>query len=263
MKLRYLFLLSVIALISCDSDDEPDPVIEGTKLKSITVNISNNSGGFSAGSRTVFDYTSSGHLSQQKYYYFDSMIKDYVLSTTATFTYDDGHVSKISEVNAESGHVVTTTYTYAQGKPSKIDIDDGIDTEITISYQGDTIQALYEKSNGRFFTYRFSTTGNNIGFERTIDDSNVVSSKVSNEFDSGLNPYALLQFIDPLFTNFSRNNKIRTTSQYFTHQPQAVASSYEYEYNGENLPVKQITTYTSYPNGDLVGKAETLFEYED
>ncbi len=263
MKLRYLYLLSVITLISCDSDDEPDPVIEGTKLKSITVNISNNSGGFSAGSKTVFDYTSSGRINQEKYYYFDAMIKDYVLSTTATFTYDNGLVTKISEINEESGHVITTTYTYADGKPSKINIDDEINTDITISYQGDTIQALYEKSNGRFFTYRFSTTGNNIGFERTIDDSNVMSSKVSNEFDSGISPYSLLNFVDPFFTNFSRNNKTKTTSQYFKHQPEAVASSYEYDYNDDKFPVKQITTYTSYPNGNLVGKAETLFEYED
>jgi hypothetical protein len=263
MKLRCLYLLSAIALISCDSDNEPDPVIEGTKLKSITVNISNNSGGFSAGSKTVYDYSSSGRVDTEKYYYFDSMTKDYVLSSTASFSYTDGVLSKISEVNEESGHVSTTTYTYMDGKPSRIDIDDGIDTEITISYNGDTIQALYEHSNGRFFTYRFSTTGNNIGFEKTIDDSNVVSSKLSNEFDDGLNPYALLNFFDPLFTNFSRNNKTKTTSQYFTHQPQSVASSYEYEYNDQNLPVKQITTYVSYPNGTFVGKAETIFEYED
>jgi hypothetical protein len=263
MKLRSLYLLSVIALFSCDSDDEPDPVIEGIKLKSVTVNISNNSGGFSAGSKTVFEYTPSGRLNKEKYYYFDSMLKDYVLSSTATYSYANGNVSKISKVSAESAHTTTTNYTYTDGKPSKIDIDDGIDTEITITYQGDTIQALYEKSNGRFFFYRFSTTGNNIGFEKTIDDSNVVSSKLSNEFDGGLNPYALLNFVDPFFTNFSKNNKTKTTSQYFTHQPQAVASSYEYEYNDKNLPVKQITTYTSYPSGAFVGKAENLFEYED
>jgi hypothetical protein len=263
MKLCYLYLLSAIALISCDSDDEPDPVIEGTKLKSITVNISNNAGGFSAGSKTVYAYSSSGRVDTEKYYYFDSMTKDYVLSTTASFSYTDGVVSKISEVNEESGHVATTTYTYSDGKPSGINIDDGIDTEITISYHGDTIQARYEHSNGRFFTYRFSVSGNNIGFEKTIDDSNVVSSKLSNEFDDGLNPYALLNFVDPLFTNFSRNNKTKTSSQYFTHQPQSVASSYEYEYNDRNLPVKQITTYVSYPNGTFVGKVETVFEYED
>jgi hypothetical protein len=263
MKLCYLYLLSAIALISCDSDDEPDPVIEGTKLKSITVNISNNSGGFSAGSKTVYDYSFSGRVDTEKYYYFDSMTKDYILSSTASFSYANGVVSEISEVNEESGHVSTTTYTYTGGKPSRIDIDDGIDTEITISYQGDTIQAFYEHSNGRFFTYRFSTTGNNIGFEKAIDDSNVVSSKLSNEFDGGLNPYALLNFVDPLFTNFSRNNKTKTSSQYFTHQPQSVASSYEYEYNDSNLPVKQITTYVSYPSGTFVGRAETIFEYED
>jgi hypothetical protein len=263
MKLCYLYLLSAIALVSCDSDNEPDPVIEGTKLKSITVNISNNSGGFSAGSKTVYDYSSSGRVDTEKYYYFDSMTKDYVLSTTASFSYTDGVVSKISEVNEESGHVATTTYTHSDGKPSGINIDDGIDTEITISYHGDTIQALYKHSNGRFFTYRFSVSGNNIGFEKTIDDSNVVSSKLSNEFDDGLNPYALLNFVDPLFTNFSRNNKTKTSSQYFTHQPQSVASSYEYEYNDRNLPVKQITTYVSYPNGTFVGKVETVFEYED
>jgi hypothetical protein len=256
-------MLALTALISCDSDDEPAPVVEGTKLKSITVNLSNNSGGFSPGSRTVFEYSTSGLLDQEKYYYYDVTIKDYVLSTTATFTHSDGKVFKISQRNEESGHVVTTIYSYTDGKPSMIDIDDGIDTEITIDYQGDTIQALYEKSNGRFFTYRFSTAGGNIGFEKIIDDSNVVSSKVSNEFDSGLNPYSLLNFIDPFFNNFSKNNKAKATSQYFTHQPEAVASSFEYEYNAINFPTKQITTYTSYPNGALVGKAETLFEYED
>jgi hypothetical protein len=263
MKLRYLYLLSAIALGSCDSDNEADPVIGGTKLKSITVNISNSSGGFSAGSKTVYDYYSSGRVDTEKYYYFDSMTDDYILATTASFRYTDGVLSEISKVNEESGHEAMTTYTYSDGKPSRIDIDDGIDSEITISYQGDTIQAVYEQSNGRFFTYRFSTTGNNIGFEKTIDDSNVVSSKVSNEFDDGLNPYALLNFTDPFFTNFSKNNKTKTTSQYFTHQPEAVASSYEYEYNDKNFPVKQITTYVSYPNGTFVGKAETVFEYED
>lgn len=263
MKLRGLYVLALIALIACDPDEELDPVIEGTRLKSITVNLSNGSGLFSAGSKTAYTYSSSGRLDKEDYYYFDTMTKDYVLSSTAKYSYAGGKVSTISKVGVESGHTVTTTYTYAAGKASRIFINDEVDTDITISYQGDTIQAFYNKSNGRFFTYRFSTTGSNIGFEKTIDDSNVVSSRISNEFDSGLNPYTLLGFVDPFFTNFSKNNKTRVTSQYFTHQPQAVAAVFEYEYNENNLPVRQITTYLSYPSGTLVGKAETLFEYEN
>lgn len=260
MKFRYLYLLAFVVLLGCDADEVP-PVTEGVKLKSVTVNLSNNSGPFSPGSKTVYVYSSSGRLSEEKYYYYDVETKEYVLSMTSTFSYDGENVSKISRKNEESGHVSTTTYTYNAGKPVKIDIDDSIDTEITITYETDTIQAFYDHSNGRSFTYRFSTTGNNISFSRIIDDSNVVASKVSHEFDLGFNPYKLLKFTDPFFDNFSRNNRVKTTSQYFTHQPESVASSYEYEYNGRNLPVRKVTTYTSYPNGDLVGKAETLFEY--
>jgi hypothetical protein len=259
MRSYLKFIVPVLAFAACDSSDEPVKIEPQTRLQSITTSMQRQDGTFRPSEKKIFSYSDAGKVVKEEYFIYDVTESRYDLFSTSTFDYADNKLRTITKIAGVQQTV--TSYTYNAGILVKMNQDDEIDTEATIQYEADTIQVLYTKSNGRFFTYRFSTNNDNIDFERTIDDSQQVGSIIVNEFDSGKNPHSLLGFTDIFFTNYSKNNKVRSTGEYFTHQPQSVPSVYEYEYNSDHLPSTQTITYKSYPTGDVTGKLQHVFEY--
>ncbi len=181
------------------------------------------------------------------------------------FSYSNGKVTRIEkELTTTNGYTTVTEYEYMGNKVIRIFLDDDIDTEAVISYpHKDTVEVAYSISNGNSFTYRFTTIDNNVAFEETFDSGKNLASETINEFDNGINPYSLLGYTDILFTNFSKNNKTKTESEYYAIGfPNSVPFDYDYQYNENNLPVQQIVSFKSYPNGEIITRMKVLFEYE-
>lgn len=260
----YIALLALAAFLSgCENNDLHEPE-KPTRLKSVTTHFKNQAGEFKPSDKTVYKYDSKRTLSSKEYLIYDVLESKFTLFSTTTFTFKNNLSEKIVESITGTNLVKTTTFHYTNDVLTSVHVDDEIDADITIEHpQVDKTEAVYTFSNGRWFTYRFSSLSNNIVKEQTFDESNNLASEVTHEYDNGINPYNLLGYTDALFRNYSGHNKTKTESEYYAIGfPQSVPVSYEYIYNDKNLPLEQIITYKSYPNGDAASQMKVVFEYE-
>jgi hypothetical protein len=260
----YFSLLALLAIFSSCENHDIQPQVKQSRLKSLTSSFEHEEGNFQPSSQTVFVYGSDGRLSQKLHYTYDVAGDNFTIFSTANFTFNGDQLANIVETIGTS-QTKTTTFEYSHDKLEAIHIDDEVDTDAAIQYlESDIIEILYTHSNGRSFRYRISFPNKNIVTEQTFDDSGNLSSEIVNEFDSGINPFSLLGYADPFFSNFSPNNKIKSQSEYYSSAfPQLVPADYEYIYNEKNLPTQQITAYKSYPNGQTTRHMKNVFEYEN
>jgi hypothetical protein len=251
----------VLLLARCDHHENDS---NRPKLYSVTWHFQDQGGEFRPAERTVYSYSGSKLVKTEQSWY-DVQEEAYHLHSTSTFVYRLNRLDRIEQRLADNEREVVTHYEYKDGRVTKMTLEDNIRTEAHVQYlEGDTLKVLYQHSNGRSFTYKFSAAQNNIEYEQTRDDGQRLASEIYHEYDQGINPYSLLGYTDLFFTNYSANNKTKTASAYYAIGfPQSVPTSYTYEYNDQNLPVKQHITYKSYPTGDRTTYALVVFEYWD
>jgi len=260
----WFVLLIAVALAGCNNDDNvtetPTPIV-GPKLRSTTTYFLGKDG-FRPADKNVFTYDDFGRLERKEYSTYDVVDQKFDLFSVSNFTYDVNKLKTIDELIAGTQRQ-TTEYTYSGDQLTKmVFTGQGTGTTVTVQYlPGDTVRAFYQQSNNRSFTYLFHAPQGNIRYEKTIDDSNVVASVITNDFDGYTNPYSLLGYTDLLFTNLSKSNKVKTESAYFTNMPQAVPATYEYTYNDQGLPAVQTITYKSYPEGSAQTQMKVVFAY--
>jgi YD repeat-containing protein len=266
MKHPLIYLtLSLLFLTRCSSDDDHQAAGNKPRLLSVVMSMQRSDGTLRPGYSRTFFYSSSGRLEREEYASYEIEEEKFYVLWTDAFTYAGNKVTQIDRTRTETGSMSTTNYTYdTKGRVSAIHLDEDIDTDVTITYEaGDTINALYQSSNGRWFKYRMLMSGDNIVYGKTIDDSNRFANETYYEFDDHVNPYSLLGFTDMFFESASKNNKVRQSSSYYTPaKPTSVPYSHEYTYlNG--LPVKQTIRYKSSNTGEHTGVAQWEFEYEE
>jgi hypothetical protein len=259
MKLTLsLLTFSLVLLQACHTADVAPAK---PRLKSATSYIQKGTG-YEELDKTVYEYDNS-LLVRSTYASYDIVTHTFVPISKTEYHHSGGRLADMQQQLLGNSHTQATQYEYLNNAVSKIIVSGDVSTTITVSYKGDTVEAYYSLSNGRFFTYKFNSATGNVQYEKTIDDSNRLSSEVTHDFDDKINPYSLLGFVDPYFTNYSKNNKVKTSSNYYTSAfPTSVPVSYEYEYDSRNLPVIRYTTYVSYPNGGTSAKLKVVFEYE-
>lgn len=266
MKFNFLpVLFMAVVFIGCNNDDDiapetPIPVL-GPKLTSATTHFLGKNG-FRPADKNEYTYDEYGRLSVKEYSSYDILSQKFNLISVTRFTYASNKLKTMDEIISGVQRQITQ-YTYTGDKLTKmVRNGESITTEVTIQYlPGDTIQAFYQHSNGRSFTYVFHAPQGNIRYEKTINDSHALSSVVTNEFDGHINPYSLLGYTDILFSNLSKSNKIKTESAYYTNLPNSVPTTYDYTYNDDGLPLVQTTIYKSYPDQDVETKMMVVFEY--
>lgn len=142
------------------------------------------------------------------------------------YTYqNDGHVSRIQEVN------------YAGGITSEVNI--------TYNYTDRLIKAAYTFSNGGSFEYEFNYVYKNIAKDKTTRFGGLCSTG-NYTYDKNINPLAHLGYLDYSFRNFSINNKIAENVNYVGCAfPSLIPESIQYKYDGEGFPTEQKTLYKS------------------
>ena len=254
-------LLAVLFLISCNKND--DPVAHGPLLKSYTIFFQNQSGEFRPAEKIEYSYDLKGALIKTDQSQYDIESKSFNLFSTSNFVYDHGRLVTIDKALIDYPQKSITRYEYFNGRVSRIVLDEEIDTEAKIGYLADNqVEITYTSSNGRWFTYRFTTTNNNKEIERTFGEDLEIDSEIIHEYDNRKNPFSLLGYDDFFFENASANNRIKTTSKYFGGSyPQSVPVSYEYQYNELNYPTQKITTYKSLGQSGATSQLKTVFEY--
>src|SRR6478736_2345582 len=262
--MKQILLLSIITL-ALSSCNESAPAPSQSKLKSVTSYIQDQSGEFRPGEKTVYTYSVTGLLETSEQLQYDTQDKQFHHFSTDTYTYNNGLLARIDKNILDWTKKTTTRYEYANGKISSITNEDELTTTATVhELASDTIEVFYQFSNGRSLTYKFYAKSKNITYEKTIGDDLQLASVSKHEYDNFNNPYSLLGYTDLFFTNYSANNKITSTSNYYSLAfPQSTPIAYEYEYNSLNFPTQQITTYKSTGSSGRLMKSKTVFEYVD
>jgi hypothetical protein len=255
-----LVLLSIV--IGC-SDDDNAPTANGPRLKSVITHLQTQSGEFRPGEKVEYFYSDAGVLTRREQSQYDVTTKAYFPFSTTTYFYKNGNLYK-EEQNIFSGSKkIVTTYEYTGNKVIRIIEDNDVDTEASIQYlSGNRVEVVYRHSNNRWFTYRFTLNHNNKEFEQILGEDSQVNSEVTHEYDTGKNPLTLLGYTDLFFTNISANNRVKTSSEYYSGAfPQSTPVSYTYEYNEQNYPTQQITTYQSLSTPAVINQIKVTYEY--
>jgi YD repeat-containing protein len=257
--------LSLLLLAQCSSDDDQPVVEKQPRLVSVTMSMQRSDGTFRPGYIRTFVYSSSGRLEREEYATYESEEQQFHILWTDRFTYSGKKVTQIDRMYAETVRTGSTQYTYDnQGRVTAIHVDDDTKTDVTVTYEaGDTINALYEQGNGRWFRFRMAMSGDNLVYGKTIDDSQRLANETYYQYDENVNPYSLLGYMDMFFEYASHNNRIVQSSTYYTpQQPNSVPYAHAYTYN-HGLVEKQTIRYKSPITGEDTGVVQWEFAYEE
>jgi YD repeat-containing protein len=266
MKHSLIYLsVSLLLLTQCSSDDDQPVVEKKPRLVSVSMSNLRGDGTLRPGSTRKFFYSSSGRLEREEYASYESAEDKFYVLWTDAFTYTGDKVTKISRTYAELERVGVTTYAYDnQGRITEIHLDDDSKTDVTVTYEaGDTVNALYQQSNGRWFRFRMAMVDDNLVYGQVIDDSQRLANETYYEYDENVNPYSLLGYTDMFFEYASHNNKLEQKTTYYTpQQPTSVPYAHAYSYSF-GLVKKQTIRYKSPITGDDTGGFQWEFEYEE
>jgi hypothetical protein len=260
------FTLSIVLLIlaSCSSHDpQPETTGDTHRLSSVST-YQQDENSFKLIDATTYSYSDQGRLESSLYSFYNASTQQFTPFSRKAFTHDSqGRVTLIEATIINTDVEESVLYRYrADGTLASMHFSSNVDADVAVSYlPGDTLQAVYLYSNGTSFTYRAFMKDGNPEYEKTINADNKISDESAKTFDDHINPYSLLGYIDYVFINYSKNNPLHTTSQYYESFPTAIPESYEYTYNDAGLPLTQIVTFKS---GDATRKSQIkyVFDYD-
>jgi hypothetical protein len=185
---------------------------------------------------TISNFAESTHsFTEQRYFKFAyangrvSKITAYETSGNATYledTYEysaDGNVSAITEVNTAAGVNAHMNLTY--------------------EYTNRLVRAVYAFSNGRGFEYEMVLPNGNMISDKTTSGSELCSTGAYT-YDTNINPFKHLGYVDFLLRNYSLYNKITEDVQYIGCAfPSLIPEQYVYEYDTTGYPTSYMTFY--------------------
>jgi hypothetical protein len=142
----------------------------------------------------------------------------------------------------------------------------GIITNASISYrpipEGRDIQVKYQFSdNSNQVDYNMRFAGGNM-IESAAAIGNGTSELGTYQYDTNVNPYALIHLEDLLFTHSSKNNMIAQFKQYNGSYPTADVYSFEYTYDNFGYPTQLIRKYKSVSTNLHAYTLKTIYHYE-
>lgn len=200
-------------------------------------------------STVEYEYRPDGKVDKMNIYGYVDSLKTFIKQRYFVFEYANGKVSKLSGYHL--GHTapyIEDFYTYLNGKVNKIqevNYAAGLTTDLTVGYfeaQG-FVTASYTSSNGQSFTYQFDYENNNIKSDKT-SRMGILCSTGTYTRDKNINPLAHLGYTDFLFRNYSINNKTAETVTYSGCAfPTLIPEAYVYIYDEDGYPTKEKTVY--------------------
>jgi hypothetical protein len=255
---------------ACCDCDEPEPTPDPTASRVSTVSLYNRDGQgvFNLSTVTNYFYSDATRLERTESSLFNSSTQQLIPYAKTTFTYNgSGRLSLLEAVVTGTSVKESVEYQYDNtGRVTHMAVDNSNaipDVDISITYEtGDTLKAVYQYDTGDSFTYKAFVKEGNIAYEKTIKDGNRLSTEFANRFDDHINPFYSLGYIDPMFTNYSKNNKLSVASQYHIGTAEGQPEFYDYTYNEAGLPLTQLVTLKVNSPKLQQPTLKYVFEYE-
>lgn len=138
-------------------------------------------------------------------------------------------------------------YSYGvQDKITEINLNSGVTTTLLITNDTDNnVRIAFTFSNGGAFLYEYETRHKNIVNDKTTKGSQLCNKGVYT-FDKNINPFLHLGYLDVQFRKWTVNNKVTEHVDHLACAfPTLIPVSYEYTYDQDGYPIKQITSYRS------------------
>jgi hypothetical protein len=102
------------------------------------------------------------------------------------------------------------------------------------------------------------------GGNRVSDNSNTTNNSTETgqyDYDSNINPYAHMGWLNLLLSNGSKNNVTRQLKTFYGNYPVAVAYSFSYKYDADGYPTELVRQYKSYQTGQHLYTTKTVYNY--
>jgi hypothetical protein len=270
MKHAWITLGTVLLLAAaCHSDNpEPAPAADLPKLRTVTTYFRNGQGEFSPSMMATYFYGVDGRFERSEGLIFNTSTSEFKPYSKTALTYNEsGRVSRLEAAVTGTSVKEIVQYQYDNtGRVTHMSVDESgaiPDVEISVTYEpGDTLKAFYQYSNGDSFTYKAFVNNGNIAYEKTITNDNRLSSESANHFDDHVNPYNALGYLDPLFSSYSKNNKMSVATEVYIGTPEGKPEFYDYTYNEAGLPLTQLITLKSNIPGPHEPTLKYVFEYD-
>lgn len=186
------------------------------------------------------------------------------VSLVSNFDYQEGKLKSILNYDENENQTGSIKFFYdARGRVAgmtKSGTDEAYadveysrqDKEIVIryTYPGKTYSMLYvmQINEGNLAFYNAST-------------SNHGGEQGNYQYDLQINPYVHMNWPDFMLTHTSKNNIIASSQSYYGAYPVAVASGYNYTYDGDGYPKELVKTYKAYLTGQYLYSTKTVYVY--
>lgn len=261
-----------LSLLKTEVQEENLYVLGGArqakKLKS-ELNYILVNGSYKPDTKMVFNYQDNGRLSEIQYFARKQDNSIY-MAKREEFQYSNNQLQKISgydEFNRYSGF---TSFAYnTAGKVNRIveEASTGVQTVGLVDYYYSPVTRLTE------IQFSFSYSHNSIGmnyYQRYADGNRISdNSNTSNQstetgqydYDSNINPYAHIGWLNLFLSHSSKNNVIRQQKSFYGNYPMAVAYSFSYKYDADGYPVELVRQYKSYQTGQHLYTTKTVYNY--
>lgn len=246
---------SIIVLVSC-REDTASVTPDGPKKLDYYIESYQLSGvGFEVHSKVAYEYNSSGKVSEYTISAIEPKTGAVENQRLFVFSYKGDQLEKISayDQGAASPYLEDTYEYFEDGTVSKItevNKPAGVNSEAKFTYQtaDQTIKVYYTFSNGGSFEYEFKYSNENILNDKTTKGAELCSDG-QYTYDNHINPFGNLGYVDYLLTTLSRNNKLtENVNHVHCSFPTLVPESYTYEYDVDGYPTLATTFYKSKDN---------------
>ncbi len=220
--------------------------------------------------KTVFNYRGPGQLSEIQYYLRRADNTTY-LAQRDEFRYNAGNkLEKINQYDESNNYMGFRSFSYnAAGKVNLITEEGiaGLISTATVDYHFSPATEWTEVS----FNYTYA--GSSIGMRyyqryfrgNRISDNSATSNHSTEtgqyQYDSYINPFAHMGWLNLFLSNESRNNIVAQQKTFYGNMQLAVPYSFAYTYDAEGYPVELITQYKSGVTGEYLFTTKTVYQY--
>jgi hypothetical protein len=212
---------------------------------------------YAPGYRRLYTYNGDGRLSSIRYERYNTESSQFEGTQVEEFTYNGASLVR-TRVRELSNGEYYNEYRYEYGPQDKImKISPAGIVEWTAAFTdnsytdpaSNSITVEYFDNQSRSFFYEFNVLYNNriSHKELAIGGSGTICNQGTYTYDKNINPFQHLGYVDFNITHWSINNKL---TENITHTAcwfpaRRIPVSYDYTYDQDGYPVKQITTYRS------------------
>lgn len=223
-------------------------------------------------SKADYEYHADGKLKQIIYYGKRDDMSTYQ-SGKEEFDYTNGQISETRVFNEFGALKSTTKFQYNnEGKVIKMEeVDGAVRTTADVGYVALEGETGISKDHRIGITYNSTSYYYTMTFNKMVHGGVVINDVLATthgdyqegyyNYDFNINPYAILEIPNMLFSNYSKHNLVAQSRTYANAFPSVIPYDFSYSYNDNGFAKESLVKYKSYFTQAEAYTIRTVFEY--